>query len=293
MSAAGQHSSGKSAKGENFPVASLLIAKRHRAPILAYYRFARAADDVADHPQLPRARKLALLDGLQATLLGSSDAEPAALPLRSEIAARGLSAAHALDLLTAFRLDVDKRRYADWDELVGYCRYSAMPVGRFVLDVHGEDRALWRANDALCTALQVINHLQDCGKDYRALDRVYLPLDAMAASGTAVAALGAMSASAQLKSCLNSVAQRTAALLAEAAPLPHLVRDRRLAAETGAIVALARRLIAVLLRRDPLSERVHLGRGEMLAVGAMGMAATLLGRAGRSARTLPAQGTTP
>ena len=60
-----------------------------------------------------------------------------------------------------------------------YCRYSAMPVGRFVLDVHGESRDLWPANDALCAALQVINHLQDCAKDYRELDRVYLPLDVL------------------------------------------------------------------------------------------------------------------
>ena len=88
---------------------------------------------------------------------------------------------HARDLLTAFRMDVIKRRYRDWDDLMNYCRYSAMPVGRFVLDVHGEPRSTWPANDALCAALQIINHLQDCGKDYRDLDRVYLPLDLLAA----------------------------------------------------------------------------------------------------------------
>ena len=82
-----------------------------------------------------------------------------------------------LDLLEAFRRDVTKLRYADWDELMDYCRYSATPVGRFVLDVHGESAPTWPANDALCAALQVINHLQDCAKDYREIDRVYLPLD--------------------------------------------------------------------------------------------------------------------
>ena len=90
-----------------------------------------------------------------------------------------LAPTHPLDLLTAFRADVSKRRYANWDELMHYCRYSAMPVGRFVLDLHGEDRSVWAYSDPLCSALQVINHLQDCAKDYRALDRVYLPLDAM------------------------------------------------------------------------------------------------------------------
>jgi squalene synthase HpnC len=290
MSAAEEYASGKTSRGENFPVASALIARRHRAPILAYYRFARAADDVADHPTLPPERKLALLDRLEATLLGNCDADPAALPLRKEIAARGLSPTHALDLLTAFRLDVGKRRYADWGELIDYCRYSAMPVGRFVLDVHGEDRASWPANDALCAALQIINHLQDCGRDYTALDRVYLPLDALAASGTEVAALAAAEASPQLRTCLSSLAARTASLLPEAARLPQQVEDRRLAVETAVIVALARKLLALLGTRDPLSERVHLTRTHMLAIGSRGIASALLARRGRFLRRSPAGG---
>jgi hydroxysqualene synthase len=290
MSAAEEYASGKTSRGENFPVASALIARRHRAPILAYYRFARAADDVADHPTLSPKRKLALLDRLEATLLGTCDADPAALPLRKEIAARGLSPTHALDLLTAFRLDVGKRRYADWGELIDYCRYSAMPVGRFVLDVHGEDRASWPANDALCTALQIINHLQDCGRDYRTLDRVYLPLDALAASGTEVAALAAAEASPQLRACLSALAARTASLLPEAARLPGQVEDRRLAIETAVIVALARKLLALLRTRDPLSERVHLTRTHMLSIGGRGIASALLARRGRSLRRSPAGG---
>jgi squalene synthase HpnC len=290
MSAAEEYASGKTSRGENFPVASALIAKRHRAPILAYYRFARAADDVADHATLSPERKLALLDRLEATLLGNCDADPAALPLREEMAARGLAPTHALDLLTAFRLDVGKRRYADWGELIDYCRYSAMPVGRFVLDVHGEDRASWPANDALCTALQIINHLQDCGRDYRALDRVYLPLDALAASGAEVAALAAAEASPELRTCLSSLVARTASLLPEAARLPGQVEDRRLAIETAVIVALARKLLALLRARDPLSERVHLRRAHMLAIGGRGIASALLARRGWSLRRSPAGG---
>jgi hydroxysqualene synthase len=290
MSAAEEYASGKTSRGENFPVASALIARRHRAPILAYYRFARAADDVADHPTLPPERKLTLLDRLEATLLGNRDADPAALPLRDEIAARGLSPTHALDLLTAFRLDVGKRRYADWGELINYCRYSAMPVGRFVLDVHGEDRASWPANDALCTALQIINHLQDCGRDYKALDRVYLPLDALAASGAEVEALAAAKASPRLRACLSALAARTASLLPEAARLPGQVEDRRLAIETAVIVALARKLLARLSARDPLSERVHLTKTHMLAIGGRGIASALFARRGRSLRRSPAGG---
>ena len=117
-------------------------------------------------------------------LTGKDDSDAAAVRLRAALAAHNLSPQHAQDLLAAFRLDVTKLRYRDWDDLIDYCRYSAMPVGRFVLDVHGESRDCWPANDALCAALQIINHLQDCQEDYRNLDRVYIPLDALAASGT-------------------------------------------------------------------------------------------------------------
>src|SRR6266403_1945743 len=155
--------SGKSHRDENFPVASHLIHPRHRGAILAFYEFVRIADDIADHQTLTDTEKLAHLDALEA------------VKLRTVLRERNLAPRHALDLLTAFRMDVTKLRYRDWDDLMNYCSYSAMPVGRFVLDVHGESRATWSANDALCAALQIINHLQDCGKDYRQLDRVYIP----------------------------------------------------------------------------------------------------------------------
>jgi squalene synthase HpnC len=175
--------SGKGHRDENFPVASRLIHPRHRAPILAFYEFVRTADDIADHATLAPQDKLALLDRLEATLLGRSDEDTVGVDLRAQLAAGQLSPRHAQDLLTAFRMDVTKLRYRDWDDLIGYCTYSAMPVGRFVLDVHGESRVTWPANDALCAALQIINHLQDCGKDYKELDRVYIPLDGLAETG--------------------------------------------------------------------------------------------------------------
>ena len=263
---------------ENFPVASRLIAPGLRAPILAYYRFARAADDVADHPTLEPAIKFELLDGLEATLLGRTDRDPAALPLREQLSARALSPQHALDLLTAFRLDVTKHRYQDWGELMHYCRYSAMPVGRFVLEVHGESRATWEASDALCSALQVINHLQDCAKDYRALDRVYVPLDAMARYGLGVEALSAPRATPELRACLQSVTRQTESLLPRADQLPRVVRDLRLGVETAVIAAVARKLTDWLLERDPLSERVHLTRAEALWVATAAVVQELLRR---------------
>ncbi|HEX8808486.1 MAG TPA: squalene/phytoene synthase family protein, partial [Xanthobacteraceae bacterium] len=205
--------SGKGHRDENFPVASFVIHPRHREPILAFYNFVRTADDIADHATLPAAEKLALLDRLEAGLTGKNDDDSVAVRLRQALAARGLPPKHAQDLLAAFRLDVTKLRYRDWDDLMSYCAFSAMPVGRFVCDVHGESRAVWSANDALCAALQVINHLQDCKQDYLNLDRVYIPQDVLSASGSTVQALGAERASPALLDCLHTLAARTETLL--------------------------------------------------------------------------------
>jgi squalene synthase HpnC len=249
--------SGKGHKDENFPVASVLIAPRHRPPVMAFYRFVRMADDVADHPTASAHDKLALLEQMRASLEGQSDAVAEGVALRRVLAERGLSPVHALDLLEAFRRDVTRLRYADWDALIDYCRYSAMPVGRFVLDVHGEPQSLWPANDALCAALQVINHLQDCGKDYRDLNRVYVPLDALARAGIGVEALGGREASPALKSVISGLAARTAGLLDTARPFAGQIGDLRLALEVDLIQTLAEDLNRLLMTRDPLSQPVH------------------------------------
>jgi squalene synthase HpnC len=252
-------------------VASHLIHPRHRAIILAFYNFVRTADDIADHATLPAADKLKLLDGLEATLLGQRDDDAAGRALRSALSERGLPPRHAQDLLTAFRLDVTKLRYADWGELIHYCSFSAMPVGRFVLDVHGESRSTWPANDALCAALQIINHLQDCQADYRNLDRVYLPLDALAAAGTEVEALDAPRASPALLRCLHDLAARAGRLLQESRAFPVLINDTRLGLEVSVIETYAARLVRMLQRRDPLSERVHLRKPGFIGLGLAGI----------------------
>jgi squalene synthase HpnC len=251
--------SGKGHQDENFPVASYLIHPRHREPILAFYNFVRTADDIADHAALPAPEKLTLLDRLDRGLTGANDDDAVAVRLRQALNARALSPKHAQDLLTAFRLDVTKLRYRDWDDLMSYCAFSAMPVGRFVCDVHGESRAVWPANDALCAALQIINHLQDCGEDYRNLNRVYIPQDALRASGADVEALGQARASPALRDCLQQLAARTEALLAESDGFAAAIADWRLSLEVSVINRLAHRLTRILRHRDPLSEKVHLG----------------------------------
>jgi len=271
----------KTHRDENFPVASLLIAPQHRAPILAFYRFVRAADDVADSPVLAPQEKIARLDLLEAGLLGDEDAGVEASTLRTALAARNLAPRHAQDLLTAFRTDATKLRYRDWDDLIGYCTYSAMPVGRFVLDVHGEDRRTWPASDALCAALQIINHLQDCGKDYRSLDRVYIPRDAMERHRVKLEELGAERASPALRNCVRDVAARTRELLHEAAPFSMMIDDLRLAMEVAVIQRLAVDLVGRLMQRDPLSELVHHNGAEVVGLAAAAILVALPRRAMR------------
>jgi squalene synthase HpnC len=273
MNNAAQLRSGKGHRDENFPVASRLIHPRHRPVILAFYEFVRTADDVADHPGLAGSDKLDLLDCLEEGLLGRDESCREAVRLRHALSVRNLAPRHALDLLRAFRMDVDKLRYRDWDDLIGYCAYSAMPVGRFVLDVHGIGRHTWPASDALCAALQVINHLQDCGRDYRRLNRVYIPLDVLEGYGESVETLAAGTASPGLRRCFNDLCQRLERLLVEAQPLASLVADLRLSLEISVIQRLAMALTAKLSRRDPLSERVHL-----TAVGVAGHSAIALAR---------------
>jgi squalene synthase HpnC len=273
--------SGKGHRDENFPVASFLIHPRHRKVILAFYNFVRTADDIADHASLTPQEKLGLLDRLEAGLVGENDDDPVTNHLRDALAERALTPRHAQDLLAAFKLDVTKLRYRDWDDLIGYCSLSAMPVGRFVLDVHGESLSTWPANDALCAALQIINHLQDCKDDYRNLDRVYVPLDALAAHGIGVEALGEPRASPTLLAALHGVAERTERLLGESDDFPVLINDWRLSLEVSVINRLAHRLARILKSRDPLSDRVRLPMpavAGLTMIGVLGGASRRLGR---------------
>lgn len=280
MSQSADYRSGKGHRDENFPVASHLVSARHRPIIMAFYDFARSADDIADHATLSQDEKFAQLDRLEASLTGTGSDDPVGLRLRAALMERNLPPRHALDLLKAFRQDVIKTRYANWDELIGYCTYSAMPVGRFVLDAHGEDVSTWAASDILCTVLQIINHTQDCGKDYRNLDRVYIPQDMLAAAGATTEMLGAAYATPQLLNCLHKLTDRTRVYFESSPSLAGEIKDTRLACEVAAIDALARKLLVILKQRDPLKDKVHLGKAAMLATMIGAVASTLIRRIG-------------
>jgi squalene synthase HpnC len=257
--------SGKGAGDENFPVASILIARRLRPHVMRFYAFARAADDIADNPGLSPDEKVRRLDAFEAGLAKGATAPEAAAHLRDSLAATGVPDRHPRDLLAAFRQDATKLRYADWDELLDYCALSAYPVGRYLLDLHGEAAATCGPGDALCAALQILNHLQDCGEDRRDLDRVYLPGDWMAEAGIDVAALDAPATSPALRQVIDRCLDGCDRLLDRSEPLPGVIRARRLAAEVAVIQRLARRLAARLRREDPLAGRVKHSRLDLVA----------------------------
>ena len=258
--------SGKDRGDENFPVGSVLIRADLRPHVHAFYAFARNADDIADSKTLPPAEKIARLDLMEDVLLGRRETgSPSALRLRDSLAATGVPSRHATDLLIAFRQDATKRRYASWDELHEYCRFSAMPVGRHVLDLHGEDLATHPPSDALSASLQVLNHLQDCGRDLAELDRCYLPLDLLAAHAVSVDDLRRPAAVAGLRAVIDALLGRTEALNDDAAELPRRTHDRRLRVETAVIVGLAQRLARRLRRSDPLAARVRLTKSDAAA----------------------------
>jgi squalene synthase HpnC len=264
--------SGKWSGGENFPVGSWLLPARLRPHVMAFYGFARAADDIADNASLSPSDKLDRLELFEAALLGEVPDSPAlarAASLRASLAETGVTATHAIDLLAAFKQDAVKQRYGDWADLMDYCGKSASPVGRYLLDLHGEARSDWPPSDALCIALQIINHLQDCQADYRSLDRVYLPQDWLEAAGANVAALDGAAATVGLRIVLDNCLDGVDRLLRQARRLPFAMRDRGLGYESAAILALAERLTAKLRAGDPIAGRVALAKPAM-AMTALG-----------------------
>lgn len=261
------HKLGKWEEHENFPVASLLISKSHRPVMKAFYRFARSADDAADNPMLKPSEKLQILDKLEQSLLGKSDEAPDAVPLRQIIQERGLSTEHAQNLLIAFRQDVIKNRYETWDELIKYCLYSANPVGRFILDIHGEDPSTYLFSDTLCTTLQIINHLQDCKKDYLELDRIYIPLSEFSSKGINIKELSKNESTSSLLMIFRTIIEKTIEIKPEFKNFSRSVKDKRLSFEIAVISEIAKKLLEILSKKDPLKDRMHLTKFESISVG--------------------------
>lgn len=245
----------KTEKTENFPVASLMLGARVRPHVLAFYRFAREADDIADSPDLSKPEKLERLAAMRERLKIDDRSTP-----------------YLNTLLTAFTWDAEGRRYETWEALLDYCAHSAAPVGRFLLDLHGdlnEDTQI--ASDALCAALQITNHLQDCGADYKALKRVYIPTKWLDEAGLSLEVFDANASPPAFRGILNRALDETDHLIATAAPLPKLIGSFGLRIQAEATVHAAKSLAQRLRADDPLARRVELTFSHKLSCAMQGM----------------------
>ena len=274
--------SGKGAGDENFPVGSFLLKPALRPHVAAYYAFARAGDDIADNGTLSTRDKIARLDAFASALRGEpgfGEAYAKAHRLRESLIARAIPLDRGLDLLRAFRQDSEKSRYASFEELEAYCALSANPVGRFLIDLHGESPALYGASDALCSALQVLNHIQDCAKDLNELDRVYVPQDWLNLHGARIEDLRRDALTPPLRTVIDRMLARCEAWVAAAQPLARAMVDRRFAWEAHMIVTLAGRLCALLRAHDMLARRVALSKLDFAAAALTGWKVAMFERA--------------
>lgn len=277
--------SGKGSGDENFPVGSHLLPAKLRPHVAIFYTFARAADDIADHAELSGPEKICRLDMFEAALTAPTGSDGPTDPglakvarMRASLADTGVTPRHCVDLLAAFKQDARKSRYANWDELMGYCELSANPVGRYLLDLHGEDTSGYPASDGLCSALQVLNHLQDIKDDYLNIDRVYLPADWMRDTGVELGDLKGARATPGLRRLVDLCLDATDRLIDHAGPLPLVLSNWRLAMESAAILKLAQRLSAMLRARDSLAERVEFAKPKLIGLALVGAAEIIVRR---------------
>ncbi|MEO1161172.1 MAG: squalene synthase HpnC [Pseudomonadota bacterium] len=266
--------SGKGAADENFPVGSFLLPKRLRPHVMTYYAFARAIDDIADNPDALPQDKIAGLNAMDDALLGRSkdpdETVAKATALRASMLETNVDLAHGSDLVSAFRQDAVQSRYNTWEDLIDYCLRSAAPVGRYLLELHGEDKAHFEYSDALCNALQVINHLQDCADDLRELDRCYLPLDWCEETGATIDMLREQASPPALRAVQIKCIEGTEELLRLADKLPGKLNSRSLAMESGVIISIAWKLVDMLKHQDPVAGRVELSKPQFMLYGLKG-----------------------
>ena len=271
----------KDAKYENFPVGSWLLSGNLRAHVTCFYAFARSADDIADNPELSSDEKIKRLDGFEEALLGRGSGDTAfqdAMDMAESLKESGVSPQHCRDLLCAFKQDALKSRYSDWADIVAYCALSAAPVGRYLIDLHGGSNSGYWASDALCAALQLINHLQDCGDDYRAMNRVYLPMDWVNEAGLDLTDLSCDTTTPALRRVLDWTLIGINGQLRDAKALPASLHSTRLSLEASVIYQIAQKLSQKLGENDPLSQRIELSKPDLASCSIKGVAAGLICR---------------
>lgn len=257
----------KTSTEENFPVGSFLLPKKLRPHIMAYYNFARTADDIADNHELSPENKLKRLDDMEKVLLGQekpTKLTQSAEKLRTSLKETDITPRHATDLLIAFRQDATGYTYESWADLMNYCKYSAAPVGRYMLDLHKENASTYWPADMLCSVLQILNHLQDCQKDLKEMGRAYIPLNILKNEGLSYDDLLKTETSEKLRKVFDFILDMTEGLLRESATLPSIILHRGLRMEVITIQNLAKALLSRLREQDFLAKRVELSKKDWL-----------------------------
>ncbi len=251
----------KTPKTESFPVASLVLSPEHREAVLAFYAFVRMADDIADAADLGAAEKLTRLEALEQALVAGDPRVPEAARLHQVDRTYRAGIAQAREMLRAFRQDAIKTRCNDWADLLDYCRRSANPAGHFLLQLHGERASAQGPADALCTALQILNHLQDCREDHERLGRIYIPVQWTMLCGGERAFFTSAQATAR-RMVLDAMLDRIDDLIDQARVLPERLQNKRLRAQSMATIVAAERLSRRLRRSDPVVGRVDIGKAD-------------------------------
>lgn len=254
---------------ENFPVASWILPRHMRLPVAAIYAFARSADDLADEGQQDDASRIEALDEMgqqiDATYAGQPPNDPIFIALGDTIQTFDLPAELFHDLLSAFKQDVTHKRYADFGELMDYCRRSANPVGRLLLHLDGStDRKSLGHSDALCSALQLINFYQDMAQDYDEMGRIYIPQDEIRAAFVNDSYFKNRITDGPMILLMRKQFQRANKLLNDGAPLGKRLKGR-FGLEIRLITAAASRVLQKLDQQDDdMFSRPRLKAGDWL-----------------------------
>jgi squalene synthase HpnC len=241
---------------ENFPVASWVLPAQLRAPVRAIYAFARQADDIADEGSMPDAQRLAGLSAFSRELdrieAGQAPESPLFQELARHVQTRGLPLALFRDLLSAFSQDVTKRRYADFAEVMDYCRRSANPIGRLLLHLYGEsDPRSLAYSDGICSSLQLINFLQDIAIDF-GKGRVYLPQDELTRYGVREQQIAAGDAGGAWEPMMRYQIERARRILQAGAPLARVLKGR-----------IGMELRMVVVGGERILRKLHQSRGDV------------------------------
>ena len=256
--------SGKSYSDENFPVASFLMTKKIRSIVRVFYFFARMADDIADHQKLSSNQKKNILLFFDNAISKSKKTNNKVLDkMIARFKELPSGKKYSRNLLKAFMMDASNKKYKNWNDLLYYCKFSANPVGRFVIDAVNERKnieKIYEASDSLCTALQIINHIQDCKKDFKELNRVYIPESFFKKYSLDKKILRKSKSIENFERLKIEIVDNVMVSLRKTKLGLREIRSWRLRKETLIILNIAKRLCNLLKINDPLEKQIKLSR---------------------------------